>query len=69
MIARIVDGGNMVGLMLYLTGPGRANEHTSPHLVTGDGALCGISNTTTKNDGRSSPRPRPWRWPIPSTGT
>lgn len=39
MIARIVDGGNMVGLMLYLTGPGRANEHTSPHLVTGDGAL------------------------------
>lgn len=39
MIPHIVDGGNMVGLMLYLTGPGRANEHESPHLVAGDEVL------------------------------
>ena len=39
MIARIVDGGNTVGLMLYLAGPGRANEHTRPHLVAGDDIL------------------------------
>ncbi|WP_159524296.1 MULTISPECIES: relaxase/mobilization nuclease domain-containing protein, partial [Actinomyces] len=37
MIAAIVDGGNTAGLMMYLVGPGRANEHTSPHLVGGDG--------------------------------
>ena len=37
MIASIVDGGNTVGLLQYLVGPGRANEHTAPHLVGGDG--------------------------------
>ncbi|MFS0703269.1 relaxase/mobilization nuclease domain-containing protein [Cellulomonas sp. 179-A 9B4 NHS] len=29
----------MAGLMTYLVGPGRANEHTEPHLVAGDGAM------------------------------
>lgn len=29
-------GGNTRGLMYYLVGPGRANEHTYPHLVAGD---------------------------------
>lgn len=29
----------MRGLIQYLAGPGRANEHTEPHLVGGDGAL------------------------------
>ena len=35
MIAAIGEGGNSAGLMQYLVGPGRANEHTSPHLVAG----------------------------------
>ncbi|MDO5049362.1 MAG: relaxase/mobilization nuclease domain-containing protein [Actinomycetaceae bacterium] len=35
MIPNIVDGGDMGGLMRYLVGPGRANEHTEPHLVAG----------------------------------
>lgn len=39
MIASIVEGANTTGLMLYLTGPGRANEHTRPHLVAGDDVL------------------------------
>ncbi len=35
----VVRGDRMVGLMSYLVGPGRSNEHTEPHLVAGDGAL------------------------------
>ena len=35
----IVRGERMAGLLTYLTGPGRANEHTEPHLVAGDPAL------------------------------
>lgn len=33
MIVKITRGGRAQGLMSYLVGPGRANEHTSPHLV------------------------------------
>ncbi len=29
----------MGGLLTYLAGPGRSNEHTEPHLVAGDGSL------------------------------
>ncbi len=36
MIANIVTGGDTPGLMRYLFGPGRANEHTEQHLVAGD---------------------------------
>ena len=42
MIPNIVDGGNTVGLMQYLVGPGRANEHTEPHLVAGDASLMAV---------------------------
>ncbi len=39
MMPNVVRGDRMAGLMTYLTGPGRANEHTEPHLVAGDAAL------------------------------
>lgn len=35
----IVQGGNTGGLMRYLVGPGRANEHVKPHLVAGSGSI------------------------------
>lgn len=35
----ITRGDRMGGLMTYLVGPGRANEHTEPHLVAGDAAM------------------------------
>jgi len=35
----VVRGDRMAGLMTYLVGPGRANEHTEPHLVAGDDAM------------------------------
>lgn len=35
----ITRGGRMTGLVMYLVGPGRANEHTDQHLVAGDPAL------------------------------
>ncbi|MFI7482482.1 relaxase/mobilization nuclease domain-containing protein [Kocuria sp. M1R5S2] len=35
MIPNITKGDKPVGLMKYLVGPGRANEHTDPHLVGG----------------------------------
>lgn len=31
----ITRGGKMPGLIMYLAGPGRANEHTNPHIVAG----------------------------------
>ena len=35
MIAAISEGGSGYGLMNYLVGPGRANEHENAHLVAG----------------------------------
>lgn len=35
MIPNITKGDKPVGLMKYLVGPGRANEHTDPHLING----------------------------------
>ncbi|MGI8412388.1 MAG: relaxase/mobilization nuclease domain-containing protein [Solirubrobacteraceae bacterium] len=36
MIPNITRGGRMGGLLVYLAGPGRGNEHSEPHLVAGD---------------------------------
>jgi hypothetical protein len=33
VIGRVYRGGNVGGLLRYLYGPGRHNEHESPHLV------------------------------------
>ena len=33
MIGKVTRGGDVGGLLRYLYGPGRANEHTNPHLV------------------------------------
>lgn len=35
MMPNITRGGKMPGLVMYLAGPGRANEHTNPHIVGG----------------------------------
>lgn len=39
MMPNVVRGSRMAGLMTYLVGVGRANEHTEPHLVAGDPAM------------------------------
>jgi len=39
VIPNVVTGGDMVGLMRYLQGPGKANEHDTPHVVSGDAFL------------------------------
>jgi hypothetical protein len=39
MIPNITRGTRVVGLMRYLVGEGRANEHTEQHLVAGDHAI------------------------------
>jgi len=39
MIPNIVKGGDMPGLLRYLVGRGRANEHTNPHVIGGDGIM------------------------------
>ncbi|BDZ44021.1 hypothetical protein GCM10025865_33200 (plasmid) [Paraoerskovia sediminicola] len=39
MMPNVVRGDRMAGLMVYLAGPGRSNEHTDPHLVAGDQAM------------------------------
>lgn len=45
MIPNVVRGGRMTGLMLYLAGPGRANEHENPHLVAGDDTVLAAVQT------------------------
>ncbi len=39
MIPNITKGDRMGGLLTYLVGPGKRNEHAEPHLVAGDPAL------------------------------
>lgn len=39
MMPNIVRGGNPVGLMFYLFGPGRHNEHADQHLVAGSASI------------------------------
>lgn len=39
MIPKVSRGDRASGLLAYLVGPGRANEHTDPHLVAGDPAV------------------------------
>jgi hypothetical protein len=39
MMPNITRGARMTGLMAYLAGPGRSNEHSEPHLVAGDAAI------------------------------
>src|SRR5690606_10933257 len=36
MIPNVTRGGRMAGLMYYLVGPGRANEHENQRLIAGD---------------------------------
>lgn len=39
MMPNVVRGDRMTGLLTYLVGPGRSNEHEEPHLVAGDSPL------------------------------
>lgn len=39
MMPNITRGDRMAGLLVYLVGPGRHNEHENPHLVAGTDAL------------------------------
>lgn len=42
MMPNVTYGGNMAGLVAYLVGPGRANEHTEQRLVAGDPAIMAL---------------------------
>ncbi|MDN6428730.1 MAG: relaxase/mobilization nuclease domain-containing protein [Propionibacterium sp.] len=42
MRPNVVHGNDMRGLVRYLVGPGRANEHTNPHVVGGDDYLMAM---------------------------
>src|SRR4051812_34186511 len=39
MIPNITRGGRIGGVLVYLVGPGRENEHSEPHLVAGDSSV------------------------------
>lgn len=39
MIPKVGHGSEPVGLVRYLLGPGKVNEHTNPHMVAGDDRL------------------------------
>lgn len=64
MIPNISRGDRMVGLVSYLAGPGRANEHTNPHVVAGsDGVMAWHANEQLDHEaalqlGKTLDRPR-----------
>ena len=43
MMPNITRGGSMPGLIMYLRGPGRANEHTAPHVVAGHDVIVELA--------------------------
>ncbi|MEU3475853.1 relaxase [Rhodococcus sp. NPDC006774] len=43
MIPNISNGGKMTGLVMYLAGPGRANEHAHPHVVAASSGPVSIA--------------------------
>ena len=49
MIPNITKGTRMQGLIAYLAGPGRANEHTDPHLVAGSPSIMAWHNDDQLN--------------------
>ena len=64
MMPNVTRGDRMAGLMTYLVGGGRHNEHTEPHLVAGDHALLAwyddaeLSGDNAKAIARHLDRPR-----------
>ena len=60
----VTRGDRMAGLMTYLAGNGRANEHTEPHLVAGDAALLAwhddaeLGDDAARSIGRHLDKPR-----------
>jgi hypothetical protein len=54
VIPNVNKGGDMAGLLRYLQGPGRANEHENPHVVSGDSFLVAWhGNETLDKSGAS----------------
>ncbi|MFF2300697.1 relaxase/mobilization nuclease domain-containing protein [Arthrobacter sp. NPDC058127] len=49
MIPNVTKGDRMAGLLVYLAGPGRANEHTDPHLVAGSAPIMAWHNDDQLN--------------------
>lgn len=47
MMPNVTRGAKIAGLMTYLVGPGKANEHTDPHLVGGDPAIMAWHDDAT----------------------
>ncbi|WP_051722140.1 MULTISPECIES: hypothetical protein [Actinomycetes] len=43
MIPNIETGAKMTGLVMYLAGPGRVNEHTNPHVVAASSAQLSMA--------------------------
>ncbi|TWH03866.1 relaxase/mobilization nuclease-like protein [Nocardioides sp. J9] len=65
MYASISRGDRMGGLLAYLQGPGKANEHTRPHLVAGDPLLMSwhTNDELTRGEALAIARHlnRPWQ--------
>ena len=51
MIPNITKGGDLRGLLGYLVGPGRANEHEDPHVISGDAYLKAWYGTEVLDQG------------------
>lgn len=53
MIPAISSGGRMAGLVSYLAGPGRSNEHTNPHVVAASSPTIFVAGGAGEQMGRA----------------
>lgn len=66
MMPNVVRGDRMAGLLVYLAGQGKRNEHTEPHVVAGDNHIMAMYADTelSRNDAlaiaKQIDRPRQW---------
>ena len=68
MIGKVTRGRDLGGLLRYLFGPGRANEHTRPHLVAswrGDHPEALADLEPARDDGRVDVAPLAARMSLP----
>jgi hypothetical protein len=71
VIGKVLRGTNARRLLHYLYGPGRANEHTDPHLVAGFSDPAELEPGRRPADRRicaAWPGCWPSRWPYSSVG-
>ena len=60
MIPNVTYGAEMAGLLGYLAGPGRSNEHTEQHLMAGTPFVMALHGETVLDRAEAMAIARAW---------